>query len=174
MWGSLPEWISALGAIGALTAAIWAAVTSKRLFEIESSRDQIAAQRIAREQASQISAWCVALLDEHGKWAGRGILIHNSSNAPVYDLEVDSTYAAKSTDAPQVQNTFRMGIVPPGDFVTTASNDFDKWTFPDAREEIPYTVRPVTKNKAWSVGVVRFTDAHGAPWARAGGYLGTP
>lgn len=167
MWGSLPEWISALGAIGALTAAIWAALTSKKLFQIESGRDERAAERTAREQASHISAWCVAEVNTKQK----GILLHNSSTSPVYNVEVYSTYAASNAGSPEPQKPFQMGILPPGDFISIASSAPYVWEFPDSTETRDEPVRPVTRNKAWAVNAIRFTDAHGLGWERSGGLL---
>ncbi|KXO90500.1 hypothetical protein AXK61_07740 [Tsukamurella pseudospumae] len=128
--------------------------------------------RIERDQASQISAWCIALVDNDDQVIDRGLLIHNSSSTPVYDVEVDSTYAWRSTDEPKPRSMFRMGVLPPGDFITTVTSEYDGWSFPDSREIFELKVRPVTKSKAWSVTALRFTDAQGLPWGRTGRYLG--
>lgn len=45
MMGTVPEWISVLVAAAALIAAVWAGLTSKRLFDVERKRDEVALDR---------------------------------------------------------------------------------------------------------------------------------
>lgn len=167
MFGTVAEWLSALAALGALTAAIWAALTSRRLVQVEMHRDVKAADRAAREQASGIAAWCV-FCPGNGEDSQAGLLVHNDSDGPVYDVEVHSTRLVKQVSIPQYP--LRLSIVPPGDFVATADPKYH-WSLPEERGAIGGIVRPVTKSTGWMVTSVTFTDAHGQRWVRDGGRL---
>jgi len=167
MLGSLAEWISALGAIGALAAAIWAAKTSVKLFAIETGRDELAAAKDERRQASGIAAWCVGRNDGPGK---RGILIRNSSDDPVHDVTIESTYAPKKDLEPEPQAPLTLAILPPGDYIAEEHPKFH-WDFPEYREAADDQLQPIMKNPQWMVTAIRFTDAHGNTWERQGGAL---
>lgn len=93
MMGTVPEWISVLVAAAALIAAVWAGLTSKRLFDVERKRDEVALDRREKEQASEIAAWCVTYDTPADQPSPKGLLIHSSSNAPVFDVKVLSTYS---------------------------------------------------------------------------------
>lgn len=162
----MTDWITALTALGALIAAVWAGLTSKRLYEIEAKRDVVSDERRARQQAAGIAAWCVFCPESER----RGLLLHNSSDAPVFDVEVLSTYAPSQKASPVMQRPLVLTLLPPGDYVADEHPTFG-WTFPDERVAVPGTVRPVTKNSGWMVTAVRFTDAHGIRWERKGGLL---
>lgn len=161
--------LSAVAALGALAAAIWAARVSKRLYEIETSRDRGRAQREEKAQASGIAAWCV-FIKENQPGSQQGLLLHNSSDAPVFDVEVLSTYATKQSSEPIPQAPLKLAVLPPGDYVSNADATY-KWSFPEERGSIDNAVRPVTKNPGWVVTEVRFTDSYGTPWTRIRGNL---
>jgi len=170
--GNLAEWVSALGAIGALIAAVWAATTSGKLFRIESSRDRTAAERAEKEQASGIASWCVKVLrgGDGEPTAGNGVQVHNSTDSPVYYVEVFSTYSVSKDSEPVQRKPFRMDILPPGDFVAEEHKTYH-WTFPDQKEDVQGLVRPITKNSNWRVIELRFTDSYGLRWCRIDGGL---
>ncbi len=156
MWGSIPEWVTAIAAVLALAAAVWAGITSRRLVDVESGRDEVAARRRAREQARQVSAWCVVCPDAP---LPVGLLVQNSSTAPVFQMTVESTDAQGQHRPP-----LHLTIVPPGDYVVTADEQFH-WTFPeDARTQ--GHVRPVTKKDTWMVQSLTFVDSSGVRWHR--------
>lgn len=165
--GNLAEWISALTALGALIAAVWAAATSGKLFRIESSRDRTAAEREEKEQASGIASWCVKVIrgKQAESGAANGIQVHNSSDSPVYYVEVFSTYSVSKDSAPVQRKPFRMDVLPPGDFVAEEHKTYH-WTFPDQKEDVDGVVRPITKNTNWRVIESRFTDSYGVRWCR--------
>lgn len=171
MSGSLAEWASALAAIGALIAAVWAARTSGRLFRVETQRDVQNWRREEAEQASRIAAWCVIhLKPSSGLDREDGLLIHNSSDAPVFDVEIHSIYAPKQTDEPKEQAPLRLTLLPPGDYVSTTHPKFH-WTFPEESSNMTGAIRPVTKNDKWKVTSITFVDASGIQWVRTGGDL---
>lgn len=163
--GSLAEWVSALAALGALFAAVWAAVTSRKLFNIESERDRYSAAREVKKQASGIASWCVKVFRDRESIRSNGILVHNSTESPVYAVEVASTYSISKDSEPIERAVFYMDILPPGDFVTEVDSTYH-WTFPDQREDIPGAVRPITKNRNWRVVSLKFTDSYGLRWIR--------
>jgi hypothetical protein len=94
--GELAALISAVASLGALSAAIAAALQTKKLFGIESGRDQIAeAERRQlqaernRQQASCISAW--VLLRKVPNDPERAFLViaaRNASELPIYALRL--------------------------------------------------------------------------------------
>lgn len=153
-----------LVALGALVAAVWAGHTSKRLYEIETTRDRSTEEREEREQASGIAAWCIYAKDlEEG--LRHGIFIHNSSGSPVYDVSVRSIYAKKKTDDAREQPPMNLAVLPPGDYVVTAHAMYN-WTFPEERHTVEHSVRPVTNSEKWMVVSLQFTDAYGIRWTR--------
>lgn len=163
------DWISALATIGALGAAVWAVVVSRRLHRVETDRDEVSAERAKREQASGIAAWCIRRSAEDDKLR-RGLLLHNSSDAPVFDIEVTSTYAPSKSHAPQPQPTLRLTILPPGDYVVFADSTYP-WTLPVERTARSVDAAPIMNNPGWTVTEMSFRDAHGVRWRRTGGSL---
>lgn len=94
-WGDVPTWVSAAGTVMALIFAAVAAVMAKRVYTIESRRDQ--QNEIDRrerdeqkraEQASRVSAWYAAEKAESGELTW-GAVIRNASELPVYDVNVE-------------------------------------------------------------------------------------
>ncbi|MFE2657990.1 hypothetical protein [Brevibacterium sp. NPDC059310] len=94
-----------------------------------------------------------------------GILVHNSTDSPVYDVEVVSTYSVSEGSDSVDRSPFKMRVLPPGDFVAEQHPKFN-WTFPDQREDIDGIVRPITKNSHWRVVSLKFTDSYGLRWIR--------
>lgn len=166
---NIAEWLSAAAAVGALIAAWWAAKTSVKLFKIETSRDRASEERAEMEQASGIAGWCVFAQDRE-KGHQKGIQLHNSSDAPVYDVVVESTYAATAKGEAQPLQPIRLSVLPPGDYVVFEHPEYH-WAYAEERAALPTSVRPVSKNPKWVVGSVAFTDAHGVKWVRRGGAL---
>ncbi|TYB94055.1 hypothetical protein FXF53_27415 [Micromonospora sp. WP24] len=98
-WGDVPTWVGAVASLGALTAATVAARVAKRVYQIESERDQQAeADRREREleamraQASRVSAWwdTAYRVDDAGQRysLGRAALVRNASELPVHSVRV--------------------------------------------------------------------------------------
>lgn len=162
----MTDWITALAALGALAAAIWAGLTSKRLYQVEAKRDVVSDERRARQQASGVAAWCVFCPESRQ----RGLLLHNSSEAPVFEVEVLSTFAPTQKATPVEQHPLTLTLLPPGDYVANEDASYH-WSLPDERHTVSGTVRPVLKNSGWTVTAIRFTDAHGVRWERRDGLL---
>lgn len=171
MWGSIAEWISAIAALGALVAAVFAARVSKRLFVTEIGRDAKSEEREIREQASRVAAWCAAFPPQaEGERLVRALHILNSSDEPVYEVEVCSTYSMKQIADPEPQKPLHLAILPPGELIARADAKYG-WGFPEDRQSIDDHYRPVTKNSGWRVTELAFTDAHGIRWVRSRGSL---
>ena len=166
---NIAEWISAVAALGALLAAVWAAKTSVNLFKIESARDNTAAERAAMDQASGIAAWCV-YSDDRERSHQKGIQVHNSSDAPVYDVVIESTHSMTAKDAAQSMPPIKLSILPPGDYVVFEHPKY-LWAFAEERDSLSCAIRPVSKNPQWIVTGQSFTDARGVRWVREGGAL---
>ncbi|GAA1645051.1 MULTISPECIES: hypothetical protein [Brevibacterium] len=170
--GNVAEWVSAVVALCALIAAVWAARTSRNLYEtsrdlykVESKRDEKSREREKRIQASGIASWCVRIIPHDGSALSNGILVHNSTDSPVYDVEVTSIYSVSKGSDPVKLAPFTMEVLPPGDFVAGEHPKYG-WTFPDQREDIDGIVRPITKNRNWRVVTLKFTDSYGLRWMR--------
>ena len=167
--GTFPEWLSVIVAAAALAAAIWAAITSKRLYEVERNRDRVEADRRAKQQAGEIAAWCVTYDTPAGESSPKGLLIHNSSNAPVFDVTVQSTYSKSKRGTPEAQSSLSMSVLTPGDYATIEDSTYP-WKFPETQQRVEEKVgsrlRPVTNNKGWMVTSIEFTDSFGSTWER--------
>lgn len=88
-FGDLPTWVSAASGMVALTFASIAAISAKRLYEVESRRDrQTEADRESRleetrsEQSRRISAWYGKSPDSERY----GVYVRNPSDLPIYQL----------------------------------------------------------------------------------------
>ncbi|OOB91941.1 hypothetical protein [Rathayibacter sp. VKM Ac-2630] len=163
------DWISALATIGALGAAVWAVVVSRRLHRVETDRDEVSAERAKREQASGIAARCIGRSAEDERQR-RGLLLHNSSDAPVFEVEVSSTYAPRKSHEPQRLAPLRLAILPPGDYVVFGDTTYP-WTLPVERTARSEEAVPIMNNPGWTVTEMSFRDAHGLLWRRTGGSL---
>ncbi|MCT1803870.1 hypothetical protein VVR84_15245 [Kocuria carniphila] len=169
MMGTVPEWISVLVAAAALIAAVWAGLTSKRLFDVERKRDEVALDRREKEQASEIAAWSVTYDTPADQPSPKGLLIHNSSNAPVFDVKVLSTYSKTKRDTPETQKPLTMSVLTPGDYAAIEDDKFP-WKFPETQsrveEKVHSRLRPVTNNPGWMVTGIAFVDSYGTSWLR--------
>ena len=169
MMGTFPEWLSVLVAAAALGAAIWAGLTSKRLFDVERERDRIENDRRAKQQASEIAAWCVTYDTPVNQPSPKGLLIHNSSNAPVFDVKVLSTYSKTKRENPETQKPLTMSVLTPGDYATIEDDKYP-WKFPETQsrveEKVGSKLRPVTNNPGWMVTGIAFVDSYGTSWLR--------
>lgn len=166
---SLTDWISAITTIGALAAALWAVIVSRRLHQVEIIRDRRSDERSRRTQAAGIAIWVIvrSSSDERSR---RGLLLHNSSDAPVFEVEVISTYARTKTADPRKLPTLTLAVLPPGDYVVFGDTTY-QWSFPIERTACKDEITPVMNNPGWTVESFDFRDSHGVRWHREGGRL---
>ncbi|WP_146245941.1 hypothetical protein [Curtobacterium sp. MCPF17_001] len=154
--------LSAIATTVALAAAMFAGFQAQRLYRIESGRDEQARHAERKRQATQVSAWAAARI----RTAGRvvfGVVIRNSSDDPVYDLQVQ----CHGFSSPRVAT---LQCVPPGEFFvgnTIEEDSMTEWDYPNALPEIHDPVRPFTISDARGVNTITFRDNTGAGWRRA-------
>lgn len=97
-----------------------------------------------------------------------GILIRNSSGAPVYSMKIVAPGFVMSDGRRTAGTrvfTLKQEMLPPGEFVCFQVNK-DEWSFPELASSICGKVRPIANNKEWMVESVSFTDAAGRKWCR--------
>jgi arabinogalactan oligomer / maltooligosaccharide transport system substrate-binding protein len=157
-WGDVATWVSAVGALGALAAAIVVAIQTKRIYLLESMRDQIAEDsrkqlllEQRRSQASRISCWLtVKELPGQSDKGFLAIVVRNASEMPVYSVVlhvVDKDGHAVAAE--------RIAVLPPADnpleLPQTAICD-NRLAGPRATENLDV--------------LVSFRDSSGVEWAR--------
>lgn len=81
-WGSVPDWVGAVGSAGALIGAVV-------LLGIESSRRRSERRAEEEDQASLVAVWLDGADFESGTWIAR---VSNRSDLPIFDCFVDVWY----------------------------------------------------------------------------------
>ncbi|WP_427885475.1 hypothetical protein ACQHIV_24535 [Kribbella sp. GL6] len=148
----MAEWVSALAALGALVAAVFAGIAAWRLYKIEDDRE-------LQAQARQVSAWISVKLD--GENAPYGIEFTNGSLAPVYDV----TVLANDSNGVR-QDKLDLTVLPPGRYFAEKIKASYHWAYPDPVEEVGYPLRPVAKSTKWRVEQLTFRDSANVAWTR--------
>lgn len=177
-WDTTWNAVNAIATSLALVAAIGAAWQATKLYRIETERDersQRADQRrdeadernreAERQQhASQISAWA-AMQIHVGGLPTFGIVVRNSSNDPVYDVEA-MCHGFTTASSPKLR------CVPPGEYFVantprmTRGRQYE-WDYLKPVSEIKDPVRPFTASDNKRVDGLTFRDNVGAQWQRA-------
>ncbi len=110
--GTLADWVGAVGGLLAVSAAYGSWKTSEKVVKLEHKRDRERETEAERRQAKH-----VAVVGVHCPDAARGeqyaILVVNGSDAPIYDVRIESQKADKSCENPQLT----LAVLPPGRFV---------------------------------------------------------
>lgn len=158
MWGTIPDWITAMAAVAALGAAVWAGLTSKHLVGVEMKRGKKSREREIRTQASAISAWLVGNTEDSST-SFFGILLHNSSSAPVFEVRVDTCDFSGQPLKP-----LTLVVLPPGDYLVRQRNS--GWGLPEDTVPLAGQFRPIARSDKWLVRQIVFTDSYGACWRR--------
>lgn len=147
-WGDIPGWVSALGSVFALGFGAVAVVVTRRMYRIESERDQVNAQIrngehsfARRAQAAMVSSWWGESPDGRG-----GAFIRNTSEIPVYQAYLTVLDLDDHSDSVKVHYL----VVPPSDSAVFCPVD---------------SGRPTERNAARRVKL-SFTDAAGVRWLR--------
>lgn len=120
-WGSVAEWVGALGGVLAVFAAVVSWLTSLKIVKLEEKRDS--ERRIAdeRNQAELVTVIGV-MRPESQKLEQYGIMVINGSNAPIYEVTIESQKADKSAANPEL----KLSVLPPGRYVIPAHPTY-KW-----------------------------------------------
>ena len=113
-----------------------------------------------REQAAKVASWCAVYFDEDGS-RSNGLVIRNGSEAPIYDLKVESNDFAGNSK-PRLQ----LHVLPPGDYFAAETGDSYRWAFPEHAQALNGLVRPITKKPEWRVTGFSFKDAQDVCWER--------
>ena len=110
--GSVADWVGAVSGFLAGFAAVVSWQTSEKVVKLEEKRDRERESAAERRQAKH-----VAVVGVHCPDAPRGeryaILVVNGSDAPIYDVRIESQKADKSCENPQLT----LAVLPPGRFV---------------------------------------------------------
>lgn len=173
--GNLADWVSAVGGLLAVIAAIVAWRVSQRLLEIEQERDRKRAKEIAVKQEEAIRKQAELIhvvgihLPENKKW---GVALHNYSQAPVFDVRVKSQRADGVTELQDL----KIGMLPPGRFIVlnklanpsqSQSQSQSQWDFMRERSQADGVVAYVVRGKGnGMVKSVSFRDANRRDWKR--------
>lgn len=145
----LPDWIQAVGSVSALLFAAAAVVIARRMYRVESARDQVNTKAradqdafVRKAQAALVSAWWGRSEDGHA-----GIFARNASAAPVYQVFLTSIGIGDHADG---SKDYAL-VVPPSDhpvFIPAADSTA--------------TLRAASRRVKLS-----FTDAAGFRWLRS-------
>jgi hypothetical protein len=117
-WGSVPDWLSGVGGIGALVAAIVAVVYTRKAFRLQ--RDQVAQLTVdsRRQQAAKIAVW----MERDGDGVSRALLAFNGSDAPVYRAAVKCANPAMPSLFWDASTVF-----PPGEYRRDLDPSSERW-----------------------------------------------
>lgn len=156
--GSIADIVTALTAIGALIAAIGGARHASRLFAIEAKRDDDTAARETQSQASKVFAWVASRIGEQTTY---GVVVVNSSEQAIYDVEVRVTDAYENERRPIV-----LTLLPPGAYYLGESSEAYGWEFASRLRSFDDEIRPVTKSKKRRILGMSFRDSSNLTWVR--------
>ena len=154
--------LSSVATACALLAALYAGYQAQRLFRIELGRDEKVRDADRKRQATQVSAWAATRIQTAGRVIF-GVVIRNSSDDPVYDVQVE----CHGFSSPRVAS---LQCLPPGEFFVANTVQEDaaaEWDYPKPLAEIKDPMRPFTISDARGVDAITFRDNTGTGWHRA-------
>ena len=158
-WGSVADWVGAIGGLLAVSAAVVSWWTSEKVVKLEEKRDrerELAAERRQAEHVTVVGVQCPDAPREE-RYA---ILVVNGSDAPIYDIRVESQRADKSCDNPPLD----LAVLPPGKFVIPAHPTYN-WGSVIDQEVAQIKLNMMTKGKAGEmITHVSFVDAASRKW----------
>ena len=157
--GSIADCVGAVGGLLAVAAAIVSWRTSEKVVKLEQKRDQERELEAERRQAKHVAVVGVECPDfqEEERYA---ILVVNGSDAPIYDIRVESQRADKSCDNPPLD----LAVLPPGKFVIPAHPTYN-WGSVIDQEVAQIKLNMMTKGKAGEmITHVSFVDAASRKW----------
>ncbi|MEO8519404.1 MAG: extracellular solute-binding protein [Dermatophilaceae bacterium] len=121
VWGDVPTWLTSLGSLGALIFAVMAVLSTRKTFQLESTRDQAIGEAkleqdafTRRAQAALVSTWWgqshEARVSSGNPDSGWGAYLRNASEAPIYKAQMTVTH----TNLNHGRAAIRRAVVPPG------------------------------------------------------------
>ncbi|NWN87418.1 MAG: hypothetical protein HLX51_02575 [Micrococcaceae bacterium] len=165
-FGSLADWVGAIGGFLAAFAAVVAWRVNRRMLTVEQQRDeqQEARQRYEnyiekREQAGLVFSLGAKLpeRDNDESWA---IYLFNGSAKPVYNVRVES----RRLDDSRANYPLEIGALPPGRWVVPSHPKFH-WSSLVDLSLTPEPVNFLVKGKARGmITSMTFKDAAGEQW----------
>lgn len=90
--GDVPTWVAVMLALAAGVVAYGAYVVSRKIYKIESGRDEDTREEAQRAQAAKVAAW-FADSPDGGEESAPGALIRNASELPIYNVHVGYTFS---------------------------------------------------------------------------------
>lgn len=158
-WEPVAQILGALSGIGAAIAAILSWSTAKELNRIEAERDAKQARAAECYQAEHVAVVGVHYPDTpEGKQYA--IMVVNGSDAPIYDIRVESQKANKRYDNPVLE----LAVLPPGKFVIPAHPQFH-WGDPIDQDAAQMKLNMMAKGNAGEmITHVSFADAASRKW----------
>ena len=157
--GSLADWVGAVGGLLAVFAAVVSWQTSEKVVKLEEKRDRERESAAERRQAEHVTVVGVQCPDapQEERYA---ILVVNGSDAPIYDIRVESQRADKSSANPPLD----LAVLPPGKFVIPAHPTYN-WGSVIDQDVAHMRLNMMTKGKAGEmITRVSFVDAASRKW----------
>jgi hypothetical protein len=115
-WGSLPEWIAAIGTVGALAVALV-------LLKAELDDARLRRGEEVRAQARRVLAW-IEYTGDHPE-----VVIRNASDAPIYNVEATATETAGQHFEHGRTSVSRSKVLPPGDTERSEVYEPGQWAW---------------------------------------------
>lgn len=159
---TVAEWISALATVGALVAATVAGRSAKRLYDIESERDRVAAASREAAAARLMNAWTAIHAPDVSKpKIGRhGLVVSNAGEGAVFDVTVCS-----DDHTGKAQHPMHLHVLPPGEYFVLRETQH-LWGYPAPARAQVGMIRPISNRKEWRVTSIAFMDSAGLRWRR--------
>ena len=162
-WELGAQILGAVSGIGAAFAACQSWKTAKELNRIEMERDEKQARAIERHQAERLAVVGIECVEKGGP-KKYGLLIVNGSDAPVYDVRVETTLASGG----KKNRTLELVIIPPGQFIILMEGD--KWGVLLVKDTVSMEMSVIAKGVGGRmVKCVAFSDALSRRWTRKEG-----
>lgn len=158
-WELVLQVLGACSGICAAIAAFRSWKTATELNRIEAERDAKQARAVERYQAEHVAVVGVHYPDTpEGKQYA--IMVVNGSDAPIYDIRVESQKANKRYDNPVLE----LAVLPPGKFVIPAHPQFH-WGDPIDQDAAQMKLNMMAKGNAGEmITHVSFADAASRKW----------
>lgn len=157
--GTLADWVGAVGGLLAVSAAYGSWKTSEKVVKLEHKRDRERETEAERRQAEHVTVVGVRCPDAPHE-EQYGILVVNGSDAPIYDIRIESQKANKSCGNPPLD----LAVLPPGRFVISADPTYN-WGSVIDQEVAQIKLNMMTKGKAGEmITHVSFVDAASRKW----------
>ena len=156
--GSVADWVGAFGGLLAVFAAVVSWQTSEKVVKLEEKRDRERESAAERRQGEHVTV--VGVQCNTPQIVQFAILVVNGSDAPIYDIRVESQRADKSCENPPLD----LAVLPPGKFVIPAHPTYN-WGSVIDQEVAQINLNMMAKGNAGEmITHVSFVDAAARKW----------